>query len=116
MFYDSLNNLIIRNCYFELFEDEIHNTNKTWYHDFHTYAEAKIAFILSEEIKSSKTNKISETKNSKENNSETAKAGNNKNKESKQKENYQQSNTNSSVNKNSSVKYTYYGQDGNFAI
>ena len=29
LFYDSLNNLIIRNCYFELFEDEIHNTNKT---------------------------------------------------------------------------------------
>ena len=37
------------NYAFELFEGEIHNMNKTRYSDFHTYKEAKIVFILSEE-------------------------------------------------------------------
>ena len=61
-------------------------------------------------------NKISETKKSKNNSSGAANAGNNKNKESKQKKKYQQINTNFSVNKNLSMKCTYCGQDGHFAI
>ena len=43
---------------FNLFEDEIHNMNKTCYRNFHTYTEFKGAFILSEEQKTSKMNKI----------------------------------------------------------
>ena len=61
-------------------------------------------------------NKISETKKSKNNSSGAANAGNNKNKESKQKKKYQQINTNFSVNKNLSMKCTYCGQNGHFAI
>ena len=90
--------------------------NKTRYSDFHTYTEAKSVFMLSEERKDSKMNKISETKKSKENSSGAAKAVNNTNKWSRQNKKDQQSNTNSSVNKNSSIKCTYCGQDDHFAI
>ena len=90
--------------------------NKTRYINFHTYTEAKITFILAEEIKSSQMNKSSETKKSKDNSSGVANGGNNNNKESKQKGKYQQSNTNSSANIKKSVKCTYCGQDGHFAI
>ena len=99
-----------------MFEDEIHNVNKYWCSNFHTYNEAKSAFILAKQRKASKKNKIPETKKSKYNSSGVDNAGNNKHKESKQKKNYQQSNTNYSVNKNMSMKFTYCGQDGNFAI
>ena len=99
-----------------MFEDEIHNMNKTCYSHFHPYTEAKNAFILAEEIKANKINKILETKNSKDNISGAANVGNNKNKESKNNKKYQKSNNNSRVNKNSSMKCTYYGQDGHFAI
>ena len=51
--------------------------DKTCYSDFHTYTEDKSVFILSEEIKYSKTNKSSETKNSKYNSYVAANAGNN---------------------------------------
>ena len=74
---DSHKKQIIWNFYFKLFEDEIHNMNKTCYSDFHTYTEDKSVFILSEEIKYSKTNKSSETKNSKYNSYGAANAGNN---------------------------------------
>ena len=67
--------------------------NKTRYGYFHTYTEAKSAFILGEERKASKTNKSSEIMKSKDNSSGTANAGNNKNKESNQKENYHNNNT-----------------------
>ena len=40
---------ILQNYYLDLFEDEIHNMNKTKYSDFHTYTKAKSAFILAEE-------------------------------------------------------------------
>ena len=87
-----------------MFEDGIHNTNKTCYSDFHPYTEAKNAFILAEEIKANKINKILETKNSKDNISRAANVGNNKNKESNNNKKYQKGNNNSRVNKNSSMK------------
>ena len=104
MFSDSCKNQILWNYAFDLFEDEIHDMNKTRYSNFHTYTEAKNKFILAEERKSIKINKSSETKNPKDNSSGATNPGNNKNKESMQKKNYQQSNTNSSINKNSSLK------------
>ena len=73
-------------------------------------------FILAEEIKARKLNKSSETKKSKYNSYEAASAGNNKNKWSNKKKGHQQSNTNSRVNKNSSMKCTYCGQDVHFAM
>ena len=48
-----------------MFEDEIHNINKTWYIYFHTYTEAKSAFILAEERKARNLNKSLETNKSK---------------------------------------------------
>ena len=78
LFSDSRKKQILRNYAFKLSEDEIHNTNKTWYSDFHRYTEANSVSILSEEIKASKMNKISETKKSKDNSSVAANAGNNK--------------------------------------
>ena len=44
---------------FELFEDDIHNINKNSYINLHMYTEAKNEFILAEEQKDSKMNKIS---------------------------------------------------------
>ena len=61
-------------------------------------------------------NKSSETDNSEDNSSGAANGGNPKNKESKQNKNYQNINTKSNPNKNLSVKRTYCGQDGHFAI
>ena len=61
-------------------------------------------------------NKISETKKSKDNISGTANAGNNKNKESNQNKKDHKSNNNSIVNKNLSMKCTYFRQDGHFVI
>ena len=63
-----------------MFEDEIHNMNKTRYRNFHTYTEVKSVLILAEEIKARKMNKISETKESKDNSSGAANTGNNNNK------------------------------------
>ena len=68
-----------------MFENKIHNMNKTKYSDLHTYTESKIAFILSEEIKSSKMNKRSETKKSEHNSSGAADTGNIKNENYKHK-------------------------------
>ena len=99
-----------------VFEDEVHNINKTCYRYFHTYTEDKGAFVVAEERKSSKMNKISYAKKSKDNSAGAANAGNNKAKYSKQKKNYQHSNNNSRGNKNVSMKCTYCGQDGHFAI
>ena len=65
LFSDYRNKQILWNCDFELLEDEICNMNKNRYSEFHTYTEDKSAFVLAEEIKSSKTNKSSETKKSK---------------------------------------------------
>ena len=104
MFSDSCKKQILWNYDFDLFEDEIHNMNKTRYRNFHTYTEDKNKFILSEERKSIKTNKSLETKKPKDNSSGVSNPGNNKNKESMQKKKDQQSNTNSSINKNSSIK------------
>ena len=73
--------------------------DKTQYINFHTYTEVKSAFILAEEIKSSKMNTSSKTKKSKDNSSRAANSGNNKNKESKNKKKDHHSNTNSWVNK-----------------
>ena len=75
---DSRKKHIPWNYAFKLFKDEIHNMNKTRYSDFHTYTEAKSAFILAEERKASKMNKSLETKKSKDNSSLAANAGNNK--------------------------------------
>ena len=94
---------IIWNYAFNLFEDEIHNMNKTRYSDFHTYVEAKSEFILSEKRKASKTNKISETNNSKDNSYGVANTRNIKNKEFKQKKRDHEINRNSSSNENSSL-------------
>ena len=114
LLYDSWNKQILWNYSLELFQDEINNVNKNHYGDFHIYTEAKSAFILAEERKSIKTNKSSETKKSKDNISRAANSG--KNKESKKKKKDHQINTNSSVNKNPSMKCTYCGHDGHFAI
>ena len=59
---DTCKKQIICNYTFELFEDEIHNVNQTRFSDFHTYAEAKIYFILAKERKYSKMNKSSDTR------------------------------------------------------
>ena len=59
LFSGSCKKQIIWNYAFELFEDGIHNMNKTRYRDFHTYTEAKSVFILAEEIKASNMNKSS---------------------------------------------------------
>ena len=48
---DSWKNQIISNYDLDIFEDEIHNMNKTWYSNFHKYTEVKSAFILTEETK-----------------------------------------------------------------
>ena len=58
LFSDSCNNHILWNYSLELFKYDIHNTNKTCYIDFHTYTEAKNAFILAEEIKASNMDKV----------------------------------------------------------
>ena len=71
--------------FFELFEDEICNMNKTCYRNFYTYTEAKNEFILAEELKASNTNKSSETKKSKDNSSRAANSGKNKNSLSRKK-------------------------------
>ena len=102
MFYDSRKKQIIWNYVFEMFEDEIHNMNKTRYSDIRTYTEAKSMSILSKERKSKKVNKSSDNKKPRENSSGASNAGNNKNKKSNQKKKYQQSNMTSSGNKNSS--------------
>ena len=60
--------------------------------------------------------KYQKLRSQKNNSSGAADDGNNKNKESKQKKKYQQIDTNFSVNKNLSMKCTYCGQDGHFAI
>ena len=80
MFSDFLKKKILWNYYFELFGDEINNINKTHYSDFHTYTETKSVFILSEEQKSIKMNKISETNKSEDNSYVASKSGNNNNK------------------------------------
>ena len=87
LFCDYRKNQIIWNYAFEMFEDEIHNTNKTRYSNFHTYTEAKSALILDEERKARNMNKISETKKSKDDISGASNSGNNKAKDSKQKKN-----------------------------
>ena len=46
-------NKILWNYDFDIFEDEIYNMNKICYINFHAFTEAKSAFILSEERKSS---------------------------------------------------------------
>ena len=99
MFSNSCKNRIL--CYYalELFEDEIHNMNKNCYSNFHVHTEDKSVLILAEEIKYSKMNESSETKNSKDNSSVVANSDNNKNKYYNQGKNYQQSNINFSVNK-----------------
>ena len=84
LFSDMRNKQIILNKDIKLFENEIHSMNKTSYTDLHTYTEVKSTFILAEERKSSKTNKISETKKPKDNRYGPANAGNIKTKESKQ--------------------------------
>ena len=61
-------------------------------------------------------NKSSGTKKSKDNSSGAANDGYNKNKDSNKNKKDQQSNTISSVNKNSSMKCTHFVQDGRFAI
>ena len=115
LLYDSHKKHILWNYAFDLFKGDIHNMNITLYGYFHTYTEAKSAFILGEEIKASKINRISKTKKSKDNISGAANSGNIKNKESKNKKKDQQSNTRSRANKNSSSKCTYCRQDGHFA-
>ena len=60
-------------------EDEINNMNKTCYRNFHTYTEAKHTSVLAEEINSSKKNRISESKNSKDNSSGAANTSRRKN-------------------------------------
>ena len=67
---------ILWNYAFDLFEDEIYNMNKICYINFHTYTEAKSAFILSEERKSSKINKSSDMKKSKDNSTGVANSEN----------------------------------------
>ena len=62
--------------------------NKTCYRNFHAYTEAKSEFILSEELKTIKMNKISDTKKSECNITGAANAGNNKSKHSKQNKKY----------------------------
>ena len=113
---DSRKKKIIWKYTFELFEDEVHYMNKNGYIGFHTYTEVKSDWIISEEWKASNPNKISETDKPKDNSSWERNSGNNKNKGSNQKKKYQQNNTNPSVNKNSSMKCTYFGQYGHFAI
>ena len=113
---DSRKKQILWNYAFNIFEDEIHNMNKNQYGDFYTCTEAKSAFILAEERKSSEMKKRSETKKSNDNSSGAANAGNNKNKDSNQKKKHQRSNTNSRVTKNLSMKCTYCGQYGRFSI
>ena len=56
--------------------------NKIRYRYFHTYTEAKSAFILADEKKTSKMDRSSYTKNSKENSTGAANSRNNKYKES----------------------------------
>ena len=51
-------NKILWNYDFDIFEDGIYNMNKSCYINLHKFAESKSAFILSEERKSSKINKI----------------------------------------------------------
>ena len=80
MFSDSRKKKIIWNYAFELFEDEIHNMNKTCYRNFHTYIEAKSEFILTEERKASNMNEISENKKSNDNSYGADNTGKNKNK------------------------------------
>ena len=65
LFSDSLNNKILCNYAFNISEDEIHDMNKTLYRNFRAYTEAKCAFVIAEEIKAIKMNKISETYKSK---------------------------------------------------
>ena len=86
--------MILCNYAFNISEDEIHDMNKTLYRNFRAYTEAKCAFVIAEEIKAIKMNKISETYKSKEKNSGAANFGNNK-KNNKD----HQSNSNSSVDK-----------------
>ena len=78
MFYDYFQKQIIWNYDFDLFKDEIHNMNKKRYSNFHSYTEANSAFILAEERKTSKMNKIPDIKKSKENSTGAANGGNNK--------------------------------------
>ena len=52
---------------FDMFKDEIHNMDKTRYINFHMYTEAKCILILDEEQKTSKANKSSDRKLSKDN-------------------------------------------------
>ena len=66
------------NYAFDIFEDEINNTNKTGYSYLDTYTEAISSFILLEEQKVRKMNKISGTKKTKDNNSGVVNSGNNK--------------------------------------
>ena len=65
MLSDSRKNQILCNYDFELFNNDIHNMNKTHYSDLTMYTEAKSVFILAEERKASNMNDISETKRSK---------------------------------------------------
>ena len=98
MFSDLRKNKILRNYYFELFEDKIHNTNKTRYINFHRYTKAKSESILPKERKSIKTNIIPETKKSKDKSSGAA--NDKKKKESNQKKKDQNINNKSRGNKN----------------
>ena len=116
LFYDSCKKQILWKYAFELFEDLIHNSNKTHYRDIHTYTEPKSVLTLSEEIKASQMNKNSETKNSNDNSSGAANTVNNKTKDYNQKKKDHQSSNNSSTNNYFSAKCTCWGQDGHFSI
>ena len=83
-----------------MFGGEIKNKNKNCYSNFYACTEAKIAFIPAEELKDSKMNKISETKNPKDNSYGADRAVNNKSKESKKNKKDQHSNDNYGGNKN----------------
>ena len=67
LFSDLRKKQIISNYAFDMPKYDFININNTLYSDFHMYTEAKSAFILAEGIKSSKTNKTSEPKKSKDN-------------------------------------------------
>jgi hypothetical protein len=62
LFSESRKKQILWNYAFENFKDEINNMNKTRYSDFNDYAEAKEAFLLAEERKTSKLAEINAKK------------------------------------------------------
>ena len=62
---------------FYLFEDKIHDMNKNHCSNLHTYTEAKGVFILYEEQKPIKTDKILDLKKSKDNSTGASNGGHN---------------------------------------